>query len=141
MITVNRIKCNKCGDVIQSIHRHDFKMCKCGSCGADGGLSYLRRIGTDYIEMSLQHTDDIELIRQHMFWGKNYNANKELLPKTEWVLLKDITDSHLDALILYWEERLSRYENADKLLDIFKREKELRYEFNVQFKKSVLSEE
>lgn len=41
----NKIKCNKCGDVIESKNRHDFVWCKCKSVAVDGGLSYLRRCG------------------------------------------------------------------------------------------------
>lgn len=39
----NAIKCNHCGDVIESKHRYDFKSCKCGCVHVDGGLEYLRR--------------------------------------------------------------------------------------------------
>lgn len=52
----NRIKCNLCGDIIESTNRHDFVECKCGCCFVDGGLDYLRRGYTnsidDYEEMS-----------------------------------------------------------------------------------------
>ena len=53
-IIKNKIKCKKCGDILESRARHDFKMCSCNSCGVDGGLAYLRRIGDpeDWIEMS-----------------------------------------------------------------------------------------
>ncbi|MDO5569512.1 MAG: hypothetical protein Q4G04_05345 [bacterium] len=44
-IKFNRIKCKKCGDVIESTHRHDFKWCSCKSVAIDGGHDYLRRIG------------------------------------------------------------------------------------------------
>lgn len=44
-IIVNKIKCNKCGDIIESTHRHDFKICKCGAVAVDGGHDYLRRCG------------------------------------------------------------------------------------------------
>lgn len=37
-----RIRCKKCGDILQSKHRHDFQMCKCGSCYIDGGDDYCR---------------------------------------------------------------------------------------------------
>lgn len=47
MILENKIKCIKCGDVIESIYRHDFKTCSCGACSVDGGKSYLRRVGND----------------------------------------------------------------------------------------------
>lgn len=44
-IISNKIKCKKCGDIIESKHVHDFKMCKCGAVGVDGGHDYLRRLG------------------------------------------------------------------------------------------------
>ena len=52
VIIVNRIQCIACKDIIESNHVHDFKMCKCGSCGVDGGLEYARRIGENYIELT-----------------------------------------------------------------------------------------
>ena len=50
----NRIKCLKCGDVIESKYRHDYKTCSCGACAVDGGHDYLRRCGNleDWKEMS-----------------------------------------------------------------------------------------
>ena len=39
----NRIKCLKCGQVIESERRHDLIWCSCGSCTVDGGTSYLKR--------------------------------------------------------------------------------------------------
>ena len=52
----NRIRCNHCGDVIESEYQHDFKYCKCGLVYVDGGHSYLRRGVTyspnDYTELS-----------------------------------------------------------------------------------------
>lgn len=39
----NAIKCNYCGDVIESNHVHDFKYCKCKTVFVDGGLEYARR--------------------------------------------------------------------------------------------------
>lgn len=43
MIKRNAIKCNRCGDVIESRHRHDFVECSCGNCCVDGGTLYLKR--------------------------------------------------------------------------------------------------
>ena len=52
----NMVKCNLCGDVIESTYRHDFVTCKCGSCSVDGGTDYLRRGFTnskdDFTELS-----------------------------------------------------------------------------------------
>lgn len=42
-----KVRCRKCGDVIQSQHRHDFRGCKCGAIAVDGGDSYLRIVAKD----------------------------------------------------------------------------------------------
>ena len=54
MIFINRIRCNKCGDIIESTSVHDFKFCKCGAVAVDGGHDYLRRCGNreDWEELS-----------------------------------------------------------------------------------------
>ena len=39
----NRIRCKKCGDIIESKFTHDYKECSCKSCFVDGGHEYLRR--------------------------------------------------------------------------------------------------
>ena len=44
-ITVNKIRCKKCGDIIESKSIYDFRSCKCGSVAVDGGHNYLRRVG------------------------------------------------------------------------------------------------
>lgn len=46
----NRIKCKKCGDIIESKTRHDFVQCSCKSCFVDGGHDY-RRIGGDLTDI------------------------------------------------------------------------------------------
>ena len=51
-ITRNAIECGKCGDVIESKHPHDYKMCRCQGCSVDGGLERLNRSGEDFFEMS-----------------------------------------------------------------------------------------
>lgn len=40
-----KVKCIKCGSVIQSMHRHDFKWCPCNTIAVDGGSDYLRLLG------------------------------------------------------------------------------------------------
>ena len=44
-IILNKIKCKKCGDEIESCSVHDFKFCKCGAVAVDGGVEYLKRSG------------------------------------------------------------------------------------------------
>ena len=50
----NAAQCKKCGDIIESTHRHDFKWCICHSIFVDGGKDYIRRGGEleDIIELS-----------------------------------------------------------------------------------------
>lgn len=58
----NRIKCKKCGEIIESISTHDFKFCKCGAVAVDGGKEYLRRDGNreDYEELIEYEEEDDE---------------------------------------------------------------------------------
>lgn len=58
IVSRNMIKCNLCGDEIESIHRHDFKWCKCKSVAVDGGTYYLKRLG------NLDHWTDISEYRE-----------------------------------------------------------------------------
>ena len=55
-IKINKIRCKRCGDIIESKTVHDFKFCMCGAVAVDGGKEYLRRcfINTedDYEELS-----------------------------------------------------------------------------------------
>lgn len=56
IIIKNAVKCNLCEEVIESVHRHDFKYCKCGNVAVDGGKEYLRRVfkTTDFTDVSEQ---------------------------------------------------------------------------------------
>lgn len=53
-IIVNKIKCKKCGGIIESTYRHDYRTCKCGAVAVDGGHDYLRRCGNleDFEDLS-----------------------------------------------------------------------------------------
>lgn len=41
-IIVNKVRCKKCDDIIESKHSHDFKVCGCGAIFIDGGTDYQR---------------------------------------------------------------------------------------------------
>ena len=59
-ILKNAIRCNLCGDEIESTDRHDFVTCSCGACAVDGGHDYLRRSFKDkecYTERSVVKED------------------------------------------------------------------------------------
>lgn len=60
-IVRNAIRCNHCGDEIESFHVHDFKTCTCGAVSVDGGKEYLRRCfssQSDYIDLSEYQNND-----------------------------------------------------------------------------------
>lgn len=62
VVTLNKCQCKKCGDIIESKHRHDFVWCKCRSIAADGGKEYIRRVGEldQIIELSESHQEEYE---------------------------------------------------------------------------------
>ena len=53
----NRIKCLKCGDVIESTFRHDFRTCSCEACFVDGGHDY-QRFGGNFDDIMIVKDDD-----------------------------------------------------------------------------------
>lgn len=61
----NRIKCLKCGDIIESTSVHDFKYCSCQSVAVDGGYDYLKRVGKveNFEELSEIVNDDNNIIK------------------------------------------------------------------------------
>ena len=54
-IISNKIKCKKCGNIIESKSTNDYKRCSCRTVAIDGGKDYLKKIGNeeDYEEMSI----------------------------------------------------------------------------------------
>lgn len=58
----NSAKCAKCGDEIESTHRHDFVTCRCGEISIDGGKSYLKRSAknpSNLIDTSITNEDSV----------------------------------------------------------------------------------
>lgn len=43
-IISNKIKCKKCGNIIESRSTNDYKRCSCGAVAVDGGTEYLKRM-------------------------------------------------------------------------------------------------
>ena len=63
VVVLNKCQCRKCGDVIESKHRHDFVSCKCGAIFTDGGKSYIRRGAADLndiIDLSETYEEEFE---------------------------------------------------------------------------------
>lgn len=112
-ILVNKIQCPD-GTVLVSKHRHDFKehvQDDGREYFIDGGLAY-QRIGfsDEEFENLICYTDDPhEKIREHFEWTRCMDASGNLLPEREVVLLKDITDDHLKALVDWTAEDYPEY--------------------------------
>lgn len=63
VIIRNAIRCNICGDEIESKHVHSYVECKCGACAVDGGHDYLRRCYREkgcYTDISIIVPDEDE---------------------------------------------------------------------------------
>ena len=78
-IRTNRIKCKRCGDIIESYDVHNFKWCSCKSAAVDGGREYLRRLGSpeDYEELS-HHIQLAEIMTDGFEIVENALSKKDL---------------------------------------------------------------
>lgn len=67
---VNKVRCKKCDEIIESKSTYDFKTCKCGSISIDGGKEYQkvswksdnpakRSSAEDYIDFSYSVYEEI----------------------------------------------------------------------------------
>lgn len=105
-LLVNSIKCPD-GTILESRHRHDYQT-HTQEDGkefmVDGGLAYERYGGSHISEienLSLYYGDDHELLRERFSWGaRGINGDEPL----HYIKLKDITESHLEALIEYTDK-------------------------------------
>lgn len=95
------------GTILVSNHTHDYVCHKDTITGdiqcCDGGNSYLRRTFTtaDYKDLSLYADDPHEVIRERVVrGGRGINGDEPL----KYVVLKDINDDWLLAIIKYEEE-------------------------------------
>lgn len=104
IILSNKIQCNKCGDIIESLSGHDFKYCSCGSVAVDGGRNVygMRRIGNpgdwaDLSEITSEEDDTwFEKVREVFTWGSYGKGGKG--PKRN-ILLKDLEEDHIRAIL------------------------------------------
>lgn len=96
IVLSNKIQCNRCGDIIESKHVHDFVMCSCGSCATDGGTSYMRHIGTDFIDLSEVTSEEeenwFEKVREVFTWGSRGVSGNEPLHR---IKLAEMETEHI----------------------------------------------
>ena len=119
----NSVHCTLCNDNIQSYHVHDYKHCKCGNAMVDGGLSYARwgwREEDSVINFSMSIEDHpFSIIRQYYYRWNNVIG--------EYVLLKDIPDDWLEAILLYYiPSDVQTGKMSDVYLVLFLMEKQYR---------------
>lgn len=57
----NRIKCNNCGDIIESTYRHELVECSCRRVFVDGGHDYLRR---GFVDSPADYEDLSEVLHE-----------------------------------------------------------------------------
>ena len=57
---MNRIRCNKCNDLLHSKHVHDFVTCSCGAVSVDGGDDYQKLCYKDREDIIIVADDGTE---------------------------------------------------------------------------------
>lgn len=108
----NRIRCRLCGDIIESMHRHDFRWCSCGAVAVDGGTDYAKRVGDGWEDLSQYETDyddaaaialaDLKPTRRRprhyihgddiareMRWATDEAVSEFFVPKWEWQVIAE----------------------------------------------------
>lgn len=61
-VITNKCQCRKCGDIIQSFHRHDFVRCSCGAIFTDGGTDYIRQGAIDICDIiDMSEVEEVEV--------------------------------------------------------------------------------
>ena len=64
-----KVRCNHCQEVIQSMHRHDFRWCSCKKVAIDGGNWYLRLLADspkDFTELD-ENGEDVRQLNQGVY--------------------------------------------------------------------------
>ena len=89
-----------------SFSQHDYKSNQDNEGNyimINGGFGYTRFSG----ELKKDEIKNLmSEIREQFTWGQNYDENNVKLPKTNYVLLKDLTTSHISGIIRYFIEKL-----------------------------------
>lgn len=127
----NRSKCNSCGVVLISKHRHDMVGCKCPQderLWIDGGTDYKRVVGNlkNHIPMGIDSTAHHGILRENIYRGGRGKDGKGDYVST---LMSEMSDNYLDNLIKYMEED-EGYRN--KYYPMYLAEKDYRRQHNIK---------
>ena len=122
-LVYNAVKCNECGDVLWSKHRHDFLKCSCEKTMNDGGLDYRRGSFSDSTDMSIYSTDDFETVRKYLYRFNSIGG---------YSFLNEITDDWLNNIVEYYLDIKDEKKREEQLpweyLTLFIKEKQWRAE-------------
>lgn len=102
----NRAKCKLCGDIIESIHTHDYQMCKCGEIAVDGGKDYHRCLAKSWENFLRIDDDGNEIIPKI----KDKDENKEDETSQRDDQPEKYKQSKKELLVML-EEMVKSYEN------------------------------
>jgi len=131
-IVYSTATCKKCGDVLVSIHRHDYVTCSCDNqTMLDGGTAYQRYGGADLdlIDLSgtVYLTDGFEKCRTAPIWG-SYGINGD--EPRKWMSVSEMNDAHLEAVITKLGDRIEKWMLTLMLQEVEKRAEELNNSIN-----------
>ena len=117
-LILNVIICVSCGDKIESLHRHDFQTCSCGSCSVDGGLDYQKYSGklSGALDASVYSNMPYEMIRQIAY---RISRGKDGKSKSTKITFDKMSDAHLQNSIDYCLNINTQYDRFIK--DIYHR--------------------
>lgn len=135
ILVYNAIQCKKCGDIIESVHRHNYVTCKCGTVSVDGGLDYQQTLfkgsTDDYTNLAVYSDEPFEKVREFAFrlgYGKPGAKDYGELRLTRF---KDMTDNHLEQSIIYVEKKHPKPEQSIHL-QLLKKEVDYRLQNNIK---------
>lgn len=104
-IISNKVKCNHCGDIIESKYHYDLVYCSCKSVYVDGGHDYLRR-GTrpDCSFTELSEVEEVPDDGYDSFFAEAHKAiqeEQELLQKGFSILVDALGYTGMETFIAF----------------------------------------
>lgn len=99
----NRAKCKLCKSVIESFHRYDYVLCKCGEISISGGLETFECAAKNWNNFLRVDENNNEIIIKTQEKGQDVEAIKEfakdILGDEEFIITKKDKLNELEMLI------------------------------------------